>query len=259
MAVCWLSARTCSLPRSSFGFLAQLRTMALWGGPPGLGRASTPACSVAPRAGPGGPAHSRKPSAICSGTGGSGDPPQACAPAPLGFHHYSWAAGPYSQTWRSAHNRLRRAKPPCAAKSVSAAGRVHIHDGSASPESTTNPRSRNGSISSLAHPFRASGRPRNCELLPQVIGVSPEKPQSGRPAFEIPQVSPSAAASTNTSGAFQLIATSLLAYEACSSKYIFAGGPLGSFRIAASWRPRLGPPASSPGHGSARPKAALGR
>src|SRR5580658_2071403 len=38
-----------------------------WGGPPGLRRASTPACSVAPRAGPGGPAHSRKPSATCGG------------------------------------------------------------------------------------------------------------------------------------------------------------------------------------------------
>src|SRR5580658_2804920 len=66
----------------------------LWGGPPGLRRASTPACSVARRAGPGGPAHSRKPSATCWGTGGSGDPPQAWTPAPHGFHRYSWAAGP---------------------------------------------------------------------------------------------------------------------------------------------------------------------
>src|ERR1035438_10669154 len=55
------------------------------------------------------------------------------------------------------------------------------------------------------------------------------------------------------------MATSLLAYEACSSRYIFAGGPLGNFFIAASWRPRLGPPESNPGHGSGRPRPALGR
>jgi hypothetical protein len=38
------------------------------------------------KAGPGGPAHGRRPSTTCWGTGGSGDPPQAWTPAPHGFH-----------------------------------------------------------------------------------------------------------------------------------------------------------------------------
>src|SRR5580658_4866010 len=40
-----------------YTFPATEHLQELWGGPPGLRRASTPACSVARRAGPGGPPH----------------------------------------------------------------------------------------------------------------------------------------------------------------------------------------------------------
>src|SRR5688572_17826446 len=67
-------------------------------------------------------------------------------------------------------------------------------------------------------------------------------------------------ASTNTSAAFQLIATSLPANDRTSSTYrCDAGRPGGSARRTSSWLLLVGPPASSPGHGLATSSPALGR
>jgi hypothetical protein len=68
-----------------------------------------------------------------------------------------------------------------------------------------------------------------------------------------------AAASKKTSGAFQLIATSLTEYANWSSTHMRIGGRCGKVSATLSAGRALGPPERSPGHGAGISSAMLGR
>ena len=68
-----------------------------------------------------------------------------------------------------------------------------------------------------------------------------------------------AAASKKTSGAFQLIATSLTEYASWSSSHMRIGGRRGKVCATLSAGRALGPPERSPGHGAGISSAMLGR